>query len=286
MTSEMTRQSILNAVERIGSLAEIHVARSIGIETDSPIARDGKSIETREAIELIDYLQRRIGQSLVASGDALQALARSLQAPALQTSPGGIARDVNESAAIVCWLTDFETPLEERLHRASRRWLTDLEEARKLAVFTLQTDPANPSFQADLNDLIGKEIEVREWIEQVGLEARLMLSSTELLNRVFDAEFEYRLFSNLSHGNPYALQGLRRMQHEADSAATAFFYWIAASVDPFSKALMSYVRYLRPHDEADLEATINRLFDDAGIAEGEVRKHLRASTVPFGTEQY
>lgn len=86
-------------------------------------------------------------------------------------------------------------------------WLNDLEEMRKLSEVksSMDSEEAKKASAEDLENNKKRTDEVREYLKQEGVPVKAMIGSTHLVKNVNDMEFEYRLWSNLSHGNPYAL---------------------------------------------------------------------------------
>jgi hypothetical protein len=102
-----------------------------------------------------------------------------------------------------------------------------------------------------------------------------MMGATDLAKSISDMEYEYRLWSNLSHGNPYALQAIRAMHAAGDEGTLkASFHQMTFSVDAFSRALASFGEYFAPDKVLKLKARINELYDSLEMAEGEQRGFL------------
>ncbi len=277
--ADVTLDSILDAMGDLAALGDRHVeVATRALALGSPVATEGATLSGRPAaLELFDYTLKRASQSLVAAGDAIRGLSRLLRQEPLKTSPSGVARDVTESAAVCAWLTDVTCDSNERLLRAGRLWLRDLDEMRKLsnAKSTDDSEEAKSASEEDLRSVQGQEARVREWLEVEGIQAKPMTPSTYLVKYLFDAEFEYRLWSNVSHGNPYALQSIREMHARAEQRALAVLHLTTTSVDAYGRAVFSYVGFFRPDMTSTLKASLNGLYDRLGIHEGEPRHFLR-----------
>lgn len=277
--ADVTLDSILDAMGHLAALGDSHVALATRALTfGSPAATEGARLSGKPAgLELFDYILKRASQTLVAAGDAIRGLSRLLRQGPLKTSSGGVARDIIESAAACAWITEVICDPNERLGRVGRLWLNDLDEMRKLsnANSATESEQAKAASAEDLQSVLAHEAKVREWLQAEGIEAKPMIPSTQLAKDVFDAEFEYRLWSNLSHGNPYALQTIRAMHAGAEETAHAVLHLTTASVDAYSRAVFSYVGFFRPDLTADLNARLNDLYDRLGMDEGEPRDFLK-----------
>jgi hypothetical protein len=277
--ADVTLDSILDAMGDLAALGDRHVAVAThALALGSPAAKEGAALSGRlAALELFDYVLKRASQSLVAAGDAIRGLSRLLRQEPLKTSPGGVARDVTESAAVCAWLTDVTCNSNERLRRAGSLWLRDLNEMRKLsnAKSADDSEEAKAASEEDLRSVQAQDAKVREWLEVEGIQAKPMTPSTHLVKDLFDVEFEYRLWSNVSHGNPYALQSIREMHAGTQQSALAVLHLVTASVDAYSRALFSYVRFFRPELATDLKASLNGLYDRLGMGEDQPRDFLR-----------
>ena len=62
--------------------------------------------------------------------------------------------------------------------------------------------------------------------------------------------------------------------HIAGNAATAILHFTSCAVDAYSRALVSYVTFLRPDLLNVLKATLNELYDRLGMDEGQQRDFL------------
>lgn len=277
--ANVTLDSILDAMGDLAALGDGHVNLATHALTfGSPAATEGARLSGRPAgLELFDYILKRASQSLVAAGDAIRGLSRLLRQGPLKTSSGGVARDIIESAAACAWITEVICDPNERLGRVGRLWLNDLDEMRKLSNTNSATesDQAKAASAEDLHSVLAHEGKVREWLQAEGIEAKPMIPSTQLAKDVVDAEFEYRLWSNLSHGNPYALQTIRAMHAGPEETALAVLHLTTTSVDAYSRAVFSYMGFFTPDLAADLKARLNDLYDRLGMNEGEPRDFLK-----------
>jgi hypothetical protein len=272
---KFTLDSILDALSELSELGKVFSA-GVGnsIEVDSLAAADLKQVGEAGA-ELLNNLRRRACQSLTAARDALSALSRVLRDPPLETSPGGIGRDVIESASAVRWLCDADCDVKDRVQRMGSMWLEDLHEMRKLSNVQDVKDSieAKQAAGEDLKSNAEQVEKTKEWLGQEAVALKGMMGSTDLVKKVSDMEFEYRLWSNLSHGNPYALQSIRAM-HASGSAGVigASFHIMTFSVDAFSRALVVFAQYFCPGKVLKLKERINDLYDRLGMAEGEQQR--------------
>ncbi|HWO73460.1 MAG TPA: hypothetical protein VNN21_07870, partial [Dehalococcoidia bacterium] len=226
-------------------------------------------------VELLDNLRRHACQSLSAAGDALSALSRVLRDPPLETSPGGIGRDVIESASAVRWLCDPECGVEERIQRIGSIWLHDLDEMRKLLNVQDRKDSikAKQAKVEDLNSTAEQIEKIRERLLQEGAAVKCWMGSTDLVKNASDMEFEYRLWSNLSHGNPYALQTIRDMHASGPTGILgASFHVMTFSVGAFSRALVAFAQYFSPGKVPKLKERVSELYDRLGIAGSEQQR--------------
>ncbi len=276
--ADITLDSILDAMGDVARLGDRYVGLTTrALALGSPAATEGARLSgSPPALELFDYILKRASQSLVAAGDAIRSLSRLLRKEPLKTSSGGVARDIIESAAACAWLTDATCDPNQRLGRVGSLWLKDLAEMRKLSNTNsaTETKEAKAASAKDLQTVLVHEAKVREWLQAERIEAKGMIPSTQLVKDVVDGEFEYRLWSNLSHGNPYALQSIRAMHADTEQTALAL-HLTTASVDAYSRAVFSYVSFFRPDFGADLKARLNDLYDRLGMDEGEPRDFLK-----------
>lgn len=221
--------------------------------------------KNQEARGLLDWLVQRSHQALLAAEDALVSLSRVLRPPSAQIAPGGIARDILESSAVVLWLTDANCAPLTRLDRAGRLWASDLTQGRLLKL-QARKDSLNPAEWDGAIAILDEALSyVARQREAVGLDsAKAMIPATQLVALTLNAAYDYRMWSNLSHGNPFATASFRRL-HAVGKASEAQLYPVGVSVNAYARATMSVLKFARPGLLSVASAQLHDFYDRMGI---------------------
>ena len=105
-----------------------------------------------------------------------------------------------------------------------------------------------------------------------------MLNSTDLSRQMLGAEYEYRLYSGLSHGTPYAVNVVRGMYQSDDpqAAGAVYSFLLHPAADAYCRAVWAYAEFMGMSDRAALSRGLEEVYDDLRFKE-EPRSYFRDS---------
>lgn len=231
---------------------------------ESPAAQEQTALgENKSALAILDYGPNRARLALDVSADALQALSRVLRPPPHKLAPGGVARDVLESAAFATWLVGPVADEHERIDRVGRVYWSDRQTELKLSKAGLAEAPGSEEVQAAVEWAEEQITLLEEQLRSAGTRPKPMIPSTELSGRMLGSEYEYRLYSGLSHGAPVAINAVRGMYNARDPQAvgTVFSYIMHPAADAYCRAVWSYAVYMGLTKMESLQETLENVYE-------------------------
>lgn len=212
------------------------------------------------------------------AADAVQALARVLKPPPNRLAPGGVARDVIESASFALWLVGPTATGGERLERIGRVWSKDADVERKISNAGLRQAPDDDDVRFAVEWAREQEAKLKERLRQAGVPSKKMVTSTDLSRAQLDAEYEYRLYSGLSHGAPIAVNTVRHMFGAADpeTVGIVYSYLLHPAADAYCRAIWEYSAFMGLKDMDSLRKLLERAYEALHFSE-EPRAFFRSA---------
>lgn len=267
----------------LSSLPETLVPHIVGLKVPEPKSRGGVERTTHVSgsneapLIVFDFIADRTRLALDVAADAIRALARLLPPPPSRSAVGGVARDVLEASTLVMWLCDPAIEPHERLERIVRLRSQDLDEERKITNAGLAKDPRRTEL-VDAKKYIDREIELFDTlVGSAGVEKKGMQRMTSLTGTMLDADYEYRLYSGLSHGTPIAVDSIRGMFASPDPVAggVALSYFLHEAAHWYCRAIWALAAFMAADSMTELRQALDSVYDNLEFKE-EVGSFFRA----------
>ena len=160
-----------------------------------------------------ELVQIAFGQGVLlasVASDQIKALVKSLTEPVLTIAPWSIARNVLESSSIASWIMDPDIDAHERVSRSTAFRFAGLKQQVKFVRAT-GYDTAEAEDKIDQLEQRAQAAGHAPILDRNGNRtsiAQRMPTFTDLVASVFDCEVDYRLFSAMTHAQPWALSQL------------------------------------------------------------------------------
>ena len=272
-----------NSYDQLVDLVRIFPERAGALIDDAGgIPARGSQID-RELGELPDPEQLETSlslgvQALEHAADHLFALPDACVIPVKPFAAFTLARGVLESAATALWVFDSDIEKKERVERGMSLRLIGLEDQRKWS----RTSPAGPDtdevtrkITSRIEDMtraaVARGVEPhRNRQEQVDGFGSKMPGRLELVSRVPDGEFDYRLFSAVAHGHSWALirvgfkpSGKQNMAVKSPEPI-ALVYVCSHAIEFFARALWAQV-YLYGWKSGPFARLLEETYNSIGL---------------------
>jgi hypothetical protein len=284
-TDAVIRRGKANPAEMLDALVRFrseltHCIESIGQKPmpGSPAERELSSSDAAEA-DAIALVPPLAYQSLFAGSHALIALARGLEPPAPEYGTWGVSNAVLHASGLVNWLLDGDIDHRERALRALAMEAHELSaESAIVAGGALgQTSLDGPFANAiAANQARSVQIAARS------AGAPRQLPATDELAEALDATTEYRLFTAIMSGRPWALLQTTALASSlgASPSGSVVAIQVATSASWFAQATWAYACWMQPAPGESLCGTLERGYDAMCLPEDERSRFWRRAPFP------
>lgn len=226
----------------------------------------------RDDPQIVSFLGRTPGRAFTnirLAGEAVVATTRLLQLPPVEVMSGPIVRAGLIACGLILWLMDPKADPDERAARTVRVFADDINNARNLAQKgkELATPEQLSQVQSDIDDVNTKQGVLAK--QSSGIK-RPSMPKDERLATLTDSEYEYTLYTHLSHGNPSAIAAMRGMFNHADPevVGAGLVNYIVTLVHVYCRAAWAIGSYtLEGRSLSDLRAVLISLYQALGANE-------------------
>jgi hypothetical protein len=245
----------------------------------SPADRELAAADTTEAdaLSLVPILAH---QSLFAAGHGLIALARGLEPPAPEYGTWGVSSAVMQASGLVAWLLETSVDHRERALRALAIEAHELSaESAVVAGGTLGETSLDGPFA---NAIATNQARASQIATRGGCNGAVCVPTADQLAESLDATMEYRLFSAIVSGRPWALLQTTTLASGlgASPAASVVAIQVAAGASWYAQATWAYARWMQPAPGESLCGTLERGYDSIGLPEDDRSRFWRRLRAP------
>jgi hypothetical protein len=284
------RRGRANPAEMLDALVRFrseltHCIENIGQKPmpGSPAERELSASDQAEA-DAIALAPPLAYQSLFAGGHALIALARGLEPPAPEYGTWGISSAVLHASGLVAWLLDGNVDHRERALRSLAM------EARELAAESAivaggalgQTSLDGPF----ANAVAANQARVAQ-IAARGAIPPQRVPGTDELAEALDAVTEYRLFTAIMAGRPWALLQTTTLASAlgASPSGSVVAIQVASTASWFAQATWAYACWMQPSPGESLCGILERGYDAMCLPGDERTRFWRRLPSPAASER-